>query len=44
VIDFDGRELLGVKAEHFAVGKLLRIEVALPLFVGISRSAYVKLA
>ena len=44
MIDFDGGELLGVEAEHFAVRKLLRIEIALPLLIGVSRSADVKLA
>jgi hypothetical protein len=44
VIDFDRRELLAVEVEHFPVGKLLGIEIAFPLFVGVSRSPHVKLA
>src|SRR5215469_9063898 len=44
VIDLDGRKLLGVKAEHLAVGKPLWIEVPLPFLVGVSRSAHAQLA
>src|SRR6267378_3618557 len=44
VIDLDCRELLGVEGEHFAVRKLLGVEATLPLFVGVSGSAYAKLA
>jgi hypothetical protein len=44
VIDFYSRKLLGVEAEHFPVGKLFRIEIALPLFIGVSRSPNTKLA
>jgi hypothetical protein len=44
VIDFDRRELFGVERKHFAVRKLLRIEVALPLFVGITGCANEELA
>ncbi len=44
VIDFDRRELLSVETEHFAVRKLLGIEVALPLFVRVPRSPNPKLA
>jgi hypothetical protein len=44
IVDFNRRELLRVEAEHFAVGELLGIEVALPLLVGVSRSADAKLA
>ncbi len=43
VIDFDGRELLGIEGEHFAVGKFVGIEVSLPLLVGVSGSADAKL-
>ena len=38
VIDFDGREMLGVEAEHFAIWKLLGIKTPFPLFVGVSGS------
>src|SRR5713226_5479066 len=44
VVDFNSRELLGVETEHFAVGELLGIEVAFPLFIGVSRSPNTKLA
>ena len=44
VIDFDRRELLGIEAEHFAVGKLPWIEAALPLLIGVSGSAHAKLS
>jgi hypothetical protein len=44
VIDFNRRELLGVETEHLLVRKLLGIEVALPLFIGVSRSSNTKLA
>jgi hypothetical protein len=44
VIDFDGGKVLRVEAEHFAVGELLGIEIALPLFIGVSGSADAKLA
>src|SRR5260370_18860445 len=38
VIDFNGRELLGVEAEQLAIRKLLGIKTAFPLFIGVSRS------
>jgi hypothetical protein len=38
VIDFDRGELLGVEAEHLLVRQLFRVEAALPLFIGVSRS------
>ena len=44
VVDFNRRKLFGVKVEHFALWKLLRIEAPLPLLVGVSRSADAKLA
>jgi hypothetical protein len=44
VIDFDCRELLGVEGEHFAIRKLLWIEAAFPLLIGISRSPNPQLA
>lgn len=44
VIDFDGRELLGIEAEHFTVGKFFGIEISFPLLVGVSGSADAKLA
>src|SRR5216684_1234061 len=44
VIDFDCRELLRVEGEHFAVRKLLWVEAALPLLIGVSGSADTKLA
>jgi hypothetical protein len=43
VIDFDRRELRGVKAEHFPIRKLRRIETPFPLFVGKARSSDPKL-
>ena len=43
-IDFDRRELLGIEAEHLAVGKLPWIEAALPLLIGVSGSAHAKLS
>ena len=36
VIDFDGGELFAVEGEHVLVRKFVRIEGALPLFVGIA--------
>lgn len=44
VIDFDGRELFGVEREHLLVRKFFRIEVSLPLFVGVAGSADAELA
>ena len=44
VIDFNCRELLGVEAEHFAIGKFLGIKTPLPLFIGVSRSPNKKTA
>jgi hypothetical protein len=43
VIDFDRRELLRVKGEHFTVGKFVGIKISLPLLVGVSGSADTKL-
>jgi len=39
VIDLHGRELLGIKGEHFTVRQFFRIEVPLPLFVRVAGSA-----
>src|SRR6266567_3357801 len=44
VSDFNCRELLGVEAEHFAIGKFLGIKTPLPLFIGVSRSPNKKTA
>jgi hypothetical protein len=38
VIDFDRGELRAVEGEHFAIRKLFRVKVPLPLLIGVSRS------
>src|SRR6266852_7169605 len=44
IVDLHGRKLLAVERQHLLVGEFRRVEVALPLFVGIPGSADAKLA
>src|SRR5258708_25838853 len=44
MVNFDRRELLRVKGEHFAIRKFLWVKTSFPLFVGVSGSSHEKFA
>src|SRR6202158_2549980 len=44
MVNFDRRELLRVKGEHFAIRKFLRVKTSFPLFVRVSGSSHEKFA